>query len=187
MKKVTIAVFVCLALMYYVSVSAEQKAPQQIIHLANTTLVKLGVDSVIVKAVKTENAKGKTLQEIQEMDKKWRATPGIADFMQTLMESECGQYLRRLQQTTPYYAEIFVMDNQGANVCMTNKTSDYWQGDEAKFLQTFKGSTGEVHISDIEFDDSAQTNLVQVSVPVQDGDSTIGAMTIGIDIDKMPQ
>jgi len=187
MKKVTIAVFLCLALTYYVSVSAEQKTPPQISRLADTTLAKLGVDSVIVKAVKTENAKGKTLQEIQEMDKKWRATPGVADFMQALMESECGQHLRRLQQTTPYYAEIFVMDNQGANVCMTNKTSDYWQGDEDKFLKTYKGSTGAVHIGDIEFDDSAQSNLVQVSVPVQDGGSAIGAMTIGIDIDKMPQ
>jgi hypothetical protein len=187
MKKVSIAVFMCLILMYYVSVSAEQKPPQQILHLANTSLVKLGVDPVIVKAVKTENAKGKTLQEIQEMDNKWRATPGIADFMQTLMESECGQYLHRLQQTTPYYAEIFVMDNQGANVCMTNKTSDYWQGDEDKFLQTYKGSTGAVHIGDIEFDDSAQSNLIQVTVPVQDGDRAIGAMTIGIDIDKMVQ
>jgi hypothetical protein len=87
MKKVSIAVFMCLILMYYVSVSAEQKTPQQILHLANTSLVKFGVDPVIVKAVKTENAKGKTLQEIQEMDNKWRATPGISYFMQPLMES----------------------------------------------------------------------------------------------------
>ena len=187
MKKVIITAVICLALMCYGTVSAEQKAPQKIIDLANTTLVKLGVVSVIVKAVKTENAKGKTLQEIKEMDKKWRATPGVADFMQTLMESECGQHLRRLQQTTPYYAEIFVMDNQGAIVCMTNKTSDYWQGDEAKFLETYKGSSGTVHIGEVEFDDSAQANLVQVSVPVQDGDRVIGAITIGIDVDKMPQ
>jgi hypothetical protein len=187
MKKVTIAVVACLALMCYGTVPAEQKTPQQIIDLANTTLVKLGLVSVIVNAVKTENAKGKTLQEIKEMDKKWRATPGVADFMQTLMESECGQYLRRLQQTAPYYAEIFVMDNQGAIVCMTNKTSDYWQGDEAKFLETYKGSIGALHIGDVEFDDSAQANLVQVSVPVKDMDRVIGAMTIGIDIDKMPQ
>ena len=187
MKKVIIAVVICLALMHYGTVSAEQKAPQQMIDLANTTLVKLGVVSVIVKAVKTENAKGKTLQEIKEMDKKWRATPGIADFMQSLIESECGQHLRRLQQMAPHYVEIFVMDNQGANVCMTNKTSDYWQGDEAKFLESYRDGTGAVHIGDVEFDESAQAYLVQVSVPVKDGENVIGAITIGVDIEKMPQ
>lgn len=187
MKKVTVAVVICLALMCYGTVSTGQETSQQIIDLANTTLVKLGVDPAIVKAVKMENAKGKTLQEVKEMDKKWLAESGVSDFMRTLMESESGQHLRRLQQTAPYYAEIFVMDNQGAIVCMTSKTSDYWQGDEAKFLETCKGSTGAVHIGDVEFDESAKANLVQVSVPVKDGGSVIGAITIGIDIEKLPQ
>lgn len=83
-------------------------------------------DPVIVEAVKAENAKGKTLDQIKELDAKWMATPGIADYMKVLMDSECGKYLRSLQQSAPYYAEIFVMDNQGANVAMTDKTSDYW-------------------------------------------------------------
>jgi len=49
---------------------------------------------------------------------------------------------------------------------MTNKTSDYWQGDEAKFTESFKGGSGAVHIGDVEFDQSAQAYLVQISVPV---------------------
>lgn len=77
------------------------------------------------KAVKAENAKAKTLVQIQQMDKKWRATPGIADFMAALMDSECGKRLQDIQKKASYYAEIFVMDNQGANVAMTDKTSDY--------------------------------------------------------------
>ena len=77
------------------------------------------------------------------------------------------------------------MDNQGANVAMTDKTSDYWQGDEAKFKESYNNGEGAVHISDVEFDDSTQAYLVQVSVPVKDGDAIIGAITVGIDVDRI--
>ena len=164
---------------------AGEKAPQKVVDLANSKLTALGTDPVIVKAVKEENAKGKTLAQIQDKDKEWRGTPGIAGYMKALMESECGKHLRGIQSGAPYYAEIFVMDNQGANVAMTDKTSDYWQGDEAKFKESYKGGAGAVHISDVKFDDSTQAYLVQISVPVKDGDQVIGAITIGVDVDKV--
>ncbi len=161
-----------------------EKAPQKIIDFSKTSLVKLGTDPIIVKAVRAENVKGKTLDEIKAMDKKWMATPGIADFMQALMDNECGKHLRDIQKSAPYYAEIFVMDNQGANVCMSDKTTDYWQGDEDKFIESYKGGTGAIHISNVKFDDSTQAYLVQVSVPVKDEGRVIGAITIGIDVEK---
>jgi len=166
---------------------AAEKAPQAIIDFAHAELVKWGTDPVIIEAVKAENAKRKTLDQIKAMDEQWKATPGIVDFMSKLMESECGKHLRNLQEQTPYFAEIFVMDNQGANVAMTDKTSDYWQGDEAKFIEAYNEGAGGIHISDVEFDESTQTYLVQVSGPVKDGDTVIGAVTIGIDVDIFEQ
>lgn len=166
-------------------VHAGEKPPQKVFDLANGTFAKLGTDPAIVEAVKAENAKGKTLEQIQGMDKKWRATPGIANYMKAMMESECGKYLQNIQSSAPYYSEIFVMDNQGANVAMTDKTSDYWQGDEAKFKKSFNGGGGAVFVDEVEFDDSTQAYLSQVSVPVKDGDKVIGAITIGVDVDKV--
>jgi hypothetical protein len=166
-------------------VYAGEPAPQKVIDLAHSTLAQLGTDPIIVKAVKDENARGKALADIQAMDKKWMDTAGIADYMRALMESECGRHLQGIQKGTPYYSEIFVMDNQGANVAMTDKTSDYWQGDEAKFKQSFKGGAGSVYIDEVKFDDSTQAYLVQVSVPVMDGGKAIGAITIGVDVDKL--
>ncbi|MCP4694001.1 MAG: hypothetical protein GY859_38560 [Desulfobacterales bacterium] len=166
-------------------VFAGEKAPQKVVDLANSTLAKLGDDPVIVEAVKAENAKGKTLDQIKATDKKWKGHAGVADYMQAMMDSKCGKHLAGIQNGAEYYAEIFVMDNQGANVCMTDKTSDYWQGDEAKFKKSFKGGAGAVFIDEVEFDDSAQAYLVQVSVPVKDGGAVIGAITVGIDVDKI--
>lgn len=173
-------VFLCTSAGY----SAEQ-APQKVIDLANSTLAAFGTDATIVKAVMEENAKGKTLEQIQAKDKEWMANAGIADYMTALMESETGKYLRTIQAGAPYYAEIFVMDNLGANVTMTDKTSDYWQGDEAKFKKSFADGAGAVFVDAVKYDDSSQTYLVQVSVPVMDGDKAIGAITFGIDIDKI--
>lgn len=166
-------------------VNAGEKAPQKVVDLANSVLAKHGTDPVIVEAVKAENAKGKTLDQIKGIDKKWKAHAGLADYMKAIMDSKCGKHLRSVQDTAPYYAEIFVMDNQGANVAMTDKTSDYWQGDEAKFKKSFNGGAGAVFVDEVEFDDSAQAYLAQISVPVKDGNNVIGAITFGIDVDKI--
>ena len=162
-----------------------EMAPKKGFDFANSELVKLGTDPIIVNAVKAENLKGKTLDQIKELDEKWKGHAGIADYMSSLMDSECGKHLRDIQNSAEYFAEIFVMDNQGANVAMTNKTSDYWQGDEAKFQKSFNGGQGALFVDDVEFDDSAQAYLVQVSFPVKDGNHVIGAVTVGIDIDRM--
>ena len=186
MKK---ALMVMVAVMFLVvgigAVYAAEKAPQKVIDLANSTLAKYGTDPVIIKAVKAANAKGMTLAQIQEMDKKWMAHAGMADYMKALMDSECGKHLRTIQKSQPYYSEIFVMDNQGGNVAMTDKTSDYWQGDEAKFKKSFNGGAGAVFVDDVSFDKSSQTYSVQVSVPVKEGNTAIGAITFGIDMDKI--
>ena len=117
MKK---ALMVMVAVMFLIVgigvVYAAEKAPQKVIDLANSTLAKYGTDPVIVKAVKAANAKGMTLAQIQEMDKKWMAHAGIADYMKALMDSECGKYLGAIQKSQPYFSEIFVMDNQGATL-----------------------------------------------------------------------
>ena len=181
-------VFMSIGLLFMLTASvslAGEKAPQKVIDLANGTLAAFGTDSVIVEAVKAENAKGKTLDDIKALDEKWKGTAGVADFMQALMDSPCGKHIAEIQKSQPYFSELFVMDNQGANVAMTDKTSDYWQGDEAKFEKSFNAGAGAVFVDDVEFDDSTQAYLVQVSVPVKDGDKAIGAITFGIDVDKV--
>ena len=185
MKKITVfASFMAMALLVAAISMAAEKAPQSVYDLASSTLADIGHDPVIVQAVKAENAKGKSLSDIKAMDEKWKATPGIADYMKAMMANECGKQVSQIQKKYPYMDEIFVMDNKGANVCMTDKTSDYWQGDEAKFKNSFNGGKGSVFVDDVEFDDSTQAYTSQVSVPVIDGGNVIGAITFGIDIDN---
>lgn len=148
-------------------------------------LASWGNNGVLVSAVQTANKLSAGLDEIKKQDKLWQQTAGVDDFMQALMQNDAAKELLRLEATQPYYTEVFVMDNQGANVAMTNKTSDYWQGDEAKFTESYKEGQGVVHIGKVKFDESAQAYLVQVSVPVMSGDNCIGAITVGINLDEL--
>jgi len=185
MKRVIRVLMVVMMVLSLGSVAVAEKAPKEVFDLAKSELAALGNDPAIISAVKAENAKGKSLSQIKEMDEKWKGTAGLADYMTAMMENKCGKYLRSIQTSKPYMAEIFVMDNQGANVCMTDKTSDYWQGDEAKFKNSFSDGKGAVFVDEVEFDDSTQTYLSQISVPVMENGKAIGAITFGVDIDKI--
>jgi hypothetical protein len=85
------------------------------------------------------------------------------------------------------FTEIFVTDSVGLNVAASDVTSDYWQGDEAKFTESFGAGPGAVHLGEIEFDESTQMYQSQVSVPVLDPESgaPIGAATFGVNVELL--
>ena len=185
MKKILCIAAIGLFLIFCGTFSFAEEASQAVKNLANTQLAGYGSDPIIVAAVQKQNALGKSLDDIKATDKKWQETAGVDDFMKSLMISECGVHLEGLVKSAGYLAEIFVMDNQGANVAMTNKTSDYWQGDEAKFQKSFAGGSGAIFVDEVKFDDSAQAYLVQISVPVLEDGKAIGAITFGIDVEAV--
>ena len=147
-------------------------------------------DPIVVSAVRQANRdnRGRTLDEIEAADQRWRAVRGVNDFIRIYLENDTSDFLRVVQDdSNGLYAEIFVMDNQGVNVAQTDKTSDLWQGDEAKFTESFSDGDGAVHVGEVEFDESAQSYLVQVSLPIYDDDANevIGAVTVGIDMSRL--
>lgn len=143
-----------------------------------------GKNPAIISMVKAHNAKNISLSDIQELDSKWRETSGLAAFMMPYFDNPGVEALTDLESEADYVLESFIMGNQGGVVAATNKTSDYWQGDEAKFTDSYASGKGQVHLGDVEFDDSAQAYLVQISVPVISEGSAIGAITIGVNVDE---
>lgn len=151
---------------------------------ANTTMAQMGHDKTIVKTVMAQNKKGMSLFDIQVTDGAWRGVKeGMLPIMEELMSNDCAKAAQALLESQPYIMEIFVMDNQGANVCMTDKTGDYWQGDEGKFWNSYDGGTGSIFVDEIEMDDATRANVAQISVPVISKGVAIGAMTIGVYVD----
>ncbi len=159
--------------------------------LASNELAAWVTDPAIIAAVRAQNElhAGLTQADIDALDLRWRAEAGApADLIAPILANALSEMLRaRKEAGAGLYGEIFVMDNHGLNVGQSDVTSDYWQGDEDKWQ--VPQATGGVHISDVEFDESAQTYLSQVSLPIVDPDSGafIGAITVGVIVEALVQ
>lgn len=138
-------------------------------------------EKLFVDAVKKQNAANVALAEVQRIDTDWIA--GKADaVVRQVTTGPCADRLRALAAQNPRYGETFLTDANGALVCATQRTSDYWQGDEAKWSKTFKEG---VFIDRPKLDDSAKARLAQISLPVTDGGKTIGVLTVGVNVDRL--
>ncbi len=181
MKKVLIVVLLTMMSVYLVA----QESHPGLFKLMKNVVIKLGTDPMIVAAVKAKNTQNESMDTIKMHDQEWIAATTPTPFMKEIFDNETSKHLRQLSNTKAYYAEIFAMDKNGAIVALTNLTSDYWQGDEDKFTKSYADGKGATHIGEAKFDESTQKELVQVSVPVKDGDMTIGAVTVGIVVDEI--
>ncbi len=141
----------------------------------------------VVAAIMAQNARtaGLSAEEIDALDKEWRAQVGRADapLISSVMDSPVSIELSdHVADTGGKITEMFIMDAQGLNVAASAVTSDYWQGDEAKFQQTYGLGPDAVHISEVELDESTQTYQAQVSLSLTDPatGALIGAVTFGL-------
>jgi ABC-type phosphate transport system ATPase subunit len=141
-------------------------------------------DPLFVAAVIAQNNQHLTMAEITKRDEAWMAGKA-AQLIKEMNTGACAEHIRQLTNTSPIYSETFVMDNQGALVCENMQTTDYWQGDEAKWQRSFDGGKGAVFIDRPKLDESAKEHLAQISLPIMKDGKAIGAITIGIDIEKI--
>ncbi len=151
--------------------------------VAKGELAPIGFDKKIVEAVKAQNEKGLTMDWIMKLDKAWKGNDPDTYFIKEIRDNKCSGYLRAIISKVPYMFEIFVMDNQGANVCMSGTTGDYMQGDEAKWQKSFADGKGAIFVDEPEEEDGKMVQ--QISVPVVDKGTAIGAITFGVYPDKL--
>ncbi len=148
-------------------------------------------DPAVIDAIKAQNAEHASLSQadIDALDKKWRAE-GDGDDHPTIdgvLNKPISAFLKAKQEASDgTITEIFVMDDKGLNVGQSATTSDYWQGDEAKFQKSFGAGAGAVFVDDAEKDESTQMLQSQASMTISDeSGKPIGAITIGINLDKL--
>ncbi|GGB03188.1 cache domain-containing protein [Allosediminivita pacifica] len=148
-------------------------------------------DPVLVSAIQKQNAQtaGYDSAEIDRLDQAWRSEVGMSETptIDPVVTGVAADFLREhVAASGGTITEIFVMDAQGLNVAASAVTSDYWQGDEAKFTETYNAGPEAVHFGDVEFDESSQTYQAQISLTITDeSGKPVGAMTVGIVADAL--
>ena len=146
---------------------------------------------VLTGAIEAQNTETADLSasDIDALDKAWRAEVGTGSTptITPVLSNAASDFLReQVDAAGGLITEAFVMDARGLNVAASDVTSDYWQGDEAKFTETFGKGAGAVHVGEVEFDESSQTYQGQISVVVSGpGGEPIGAITVGLDAEGL--
>jgi hypothetical protein len=161
--------------------------------LAESRIKAIATSPEVIAAVKAQNATtgGYDQARIDELDKTWRAETEAVDqpMIDSVLNSPVSAVLTAARESSEgLFTEVFVMDAKGLNVAQSDPTSDYWQGDEDKWLETYAKGVGMVHVGDLEQDESTQTLQSQVSMTITDPDSNaaIGAITVGVNVDLLP-
>lgn len=147
-------------------------------------------DPFLLYAIEEQNIRHAdlTAEDIAALDARWVIGDRTGAMIVDLLDRQASILLRdRRERAGGVITEIIVMDRFGLNAAISDPTSDYYQGDEAKYQETFLIGPGAVHVSEIEFDESTGVVQTQVSMTVQDPQTgePIGAVTFGIDLDAI--
>ena len=139
-------------------------------------LTTLSLNEVLLQEVEASNQNylggASAIQaELDAKDAQWRAAdaannnndPLVRENLTNRMALELAQF----QQVFPNHIEVFITDVHGGLAGTTNRTSDYYQADEAWWQAAYNDGQGAVYISDPEFDESANDVGVQIALPLR--------------------
>lgn len=160
---------------------------EELLKVKIRTVQHMALNPVVVRAVRVQNAEQIPLEEVQRRDEAWRASDELTPFKLSLQTSPAGRFLAQQVSRSPSFNEAFLTDNQGANVAAYPATSDYWQGDEDKWIASYNGGAGQIFIGPLERDESTQTVAAQISAPVIDRGETIGVLIVGVTISYLEE
>jgi hypothetical protein len=132
----------------------------------------------VVQAVKAQEAAPPAMERVRAIDEAWQRGEDPDGLATSLAKNDCAQALQTLMSANPGYGEAYVTDHQGAIVCMTDRTSDYWQGDEEAWTRAYGGGAGAVVVGKTERDATTGLEVVPISVPVKSAGQVIGVLTV---------
>lgn len=168
---------------------ADERA--RLAHLYETLFDNWRREPLLVQAVLQENkTRGDmTLSRIHALDQQWLQEQQQTEqpLIDSVRNNSLSLWLK--QQQASYkglVSEIIVTDQHGLNIAASEVTTDYWQGDEAKFAEPFFASQDQPYMGPLSYDQSTQRYQVHVSNTVRNPSSgeVTGVIILGIDIER---
>lgn len=119
----------------------------------------------------------------QAMDKVWGDLKNGDNILENIINNSSGDVMRNWIKHISIQGEGLLIGRNGGLVAATEKTTDFWQGDESQFLKAIGLSAGEVYLQHEMLDESTHLMLIKISAPVFNPRSqhAIGVLVIGFD------
>ena len=184
-RKLLVCIVCCLPLTVLAQNELSQEDLEHLLRIKIRTVQTFALNPILIDAVRLQNEQNLSLETIQQRDEKWSGSDRLTAFKLSLQRNKAGRFLKRNVDANDAIAEAFLTDNQGANVAAYPITSDYWQGDEEKWIEAYNNGDGKIYIGPIENDASTNMLSVQISAPVIDDTATIGVLVMGITLNYL--
>ena len=132
----------------------------------------------IIAAVKEQNSRG----PIPDMDNaKWKTIRRSDPIVKAFQTNPAGQLLRtKVDGSGGVFSEAFLNAARGEKVGFAEKTTSYIHAGQPKYDVPF--TSGKAWQGKAEFDESAQTHQIQISVPVLAEGKPIGVLVVGVNL-----
>lgn len=165
---------------------AVMRVAEKVIRASVDEMRTLALSPRMVDAVEAANdaASGRPPQEVAFIDRAWRnGSREVAALVRRLTANDVSQQLRSFQEAFPEQVEVFVTDEAGLNVGMTNRVGDYVQSDEAWWTAAYNGGDGAIYVGPVDYEESADAYAMNIGVPVRaaQGD-VIGVLRGTVDV-----
>lgn len=130
-----------------------------------------------------------TIRDIVALDKQWveDKASGATPLTDALLAKPSSRWLQAEQQASKgLITEIMLTDRLGLLAAASEPTTDYWQGDEAKFSEAFFADGAKPYLGALRYDQSSEAYQVHISSPVRDpvDGEVIGTLIIGLNIER---
>jgi len=153
-------------------------------------LKTLALDETIENTVEAAS-RGELLTqaEIQQLDSQWRAADvnnNGSSLVSRVLYNRTSTQLRQFQQNFSQHVEVFLTDQQGVNIAATNRTSDYYQGDEEWWQVAYRER---IYVGQPEYDESVKATVVIIAIAIRDEESqnVLGILRTTVNFDSMAQ
>ena len=185
-KKLLIAMFMVFPLLSQAEGELSDAEIEALLDVKIRFATHMAFQPNIIRAVESQNDKKLTLAQIKQRDELWVDANGAGNsLIREITRNNIAKYLQRRVENNAAIDEVFITDNQGANVAAYPPTSDYWQGDEGKWTSSFNEGNGQIFIGPLEQDASTNKTQVQISAPIISNNSTIGVLVMGVSVDYL--
>jgi hypothetical protein len=172
--------------------AARWLADKAYLYFADSTVETIAADATLIAAIRAQNLalQGQSQQAIDLIDRQWieeRKNPNGALTSALLASAPSHHLISLVGASRGSLTHAILMDERGRNVAIVAPTTDYWQGDEAKFIETAGKNSTDIQHGDIEKRHDGKGLACWVSRTIFADGKPIGAIAVEVNLQQVPR